>query len=171
MDVFFIILRLIHVGGAIFWGGAALFMFLFLEPALHMAGSAAGAVQQSLVRNTKFPVAIALSSILTTLSGIIMYWRDSNGLDLNWIKTGTGLTFTIGGIAGIAATIIGGSMLSPLTAKAGKLQAEIASSGGNASPSQAAELAAIQTRLAMVNRIDFIVIAIAILTMASARYI
>ena len=38
MDVLMIVLRLIHIGTAVFWGGSAFFMVSFLTPAVQAAG-------------------------------------------------------------------------------------------------------------------------------------
>lgn len=37
------------------------------------------------------------------VAGALLYFRDSSGLDLSWITRPTGVVFTLGGIAGLAA--------------------------------------------------------------------
>ena len=60
-----------------------------------------------------FPV-VAASTIL---SGAALYWRDSNGLVVGWITSPSGLAFTVGGLAAIAAFVGGLLLIGPSVAE------------------------------------------------------
>jgi hypothetical protein len=52
----------------------------------------------------------------------------------------------------------------------GALGAQIAASGKGPTPEQVAKMQALEKRLNIAERVDFIMLAIAMLTMATARY-
>ena len=72
---------------------------------------------------------------LTVLSGAALYWRDSNGLSADWITAPSGLAFTIGGLAAIAAFVGGMVLIGPIVAEQSAVQNELAASG--AAPTEA----------------------------------
>lgn len=86
MDITMIIMRSIHILSGIFWVGTALFFVIFFDPTIKAAGAAGGTVMGRLTL-TRFPLAMALSSILTVVIGFLMYWLDSHGFQFNWIFT------------------------------------------------------------------------------------
>ena len=171
MDWLQIALRVVHIFGGIAWvGGAALFFF-YLEPAINKLGPDAEKFVDEVINKRKVPIYFAAASTLTVAAGLWLYWRDSNGLQAAWIGSPTGLAFTIGGIAALIAWA-GGNLLIPrtlmqLNAQVGQMKAV----GGPPTPEMVAALQAIQHRLRRLGLADLILLGIAVLAMAAARYL
>ena len=108
---------------------------------------------------------------LTILSGAVLYWHDSNGLQAAWITSPTGLAFTIGGLAAILAFVLGGILIGPGVAE------QTAVRGGarrqQRGTHRGADRATGQSRgKAQAGRPDrFPLLLLAALTMAVARYL
>jgi hypothetical protein len=103
MDLYVIVLRILHIFGAVFWAGTTFLFTGYVGPAVMAAGPEGNRFMQALLNQTRFLRVIAAASGLTALSGLLLYWRASGGLRPAWISTGTGLGFTIGGLAGLMA--------------------------------------------------------------------
>jgi len=166
-----LILRFIHVVGGAFWFGAVIFMTAFLMPSLKSAGPAAGVVMDQLARVRRVPVYMMGAAILTVLSGLGLYARDSGGFSGPWMRSGTGMVFGIGGIAGILAAVVGMVIASPAGRRVAVLGAEIKASGAPPTPDQVAEMQALQARIARGSAAVAVLIVIATTAMALARYI
>jgi hypothetical protein len=151
--------------------GSAFFVFFFLEPTVNALGPQAGPVMGHITQHRKMPVVIVTSSLLTILAGILLYWRDSNGFELDWITSPVGLGFTIGAVAAIVAFALGFTMIKPVADRMGALAREVQGSGGPPSGEQAAEMQGLQHRLRAIGRVDTILLGIALVTMAVARYL
>ncbi len=168
MDTYMIILRLLHIFAGIFWVGTAFFFVLFLEPTITTAGPAGGTVMGRLML-TRFPMVMAVSSILTVAAGFLMYLIDSSGFQTNWISTPSGVTMTIGSLAGILAFLLGLIVQMPASARMAALQKEIQAAGGPPKPSQMEELHVLQDRISNASRWGAVLMVIAVLGMAIAR--
>jgi hypothetical protein len=114
-----------------------------------------------------FPVVAGL----TILSGAVLYWRDSNGLQAAWIGSPTGLAFGIGGIAAIAAFVLGGILIGPGIAEQTAVRGELAGSNDEPTAEQRERLARAEGKLKLAGRIDMPLLLLAGLTMAVARYL
>jgi hypothetical protein len=171
MDVYLIVLRILHIAAGVFWVGAAALFFFFVEPAVKELGPTGGAFMGHLAQKKKMPVAILASAGLTILAGILLYLRSSGGFDLDWITSSTGLTFTVGGLTAIAAFLMGLTVVKPSVDRLGALGAEIQASGGQPSEAQAAALHAVDTKLKTVGRLNMALLTVAVVAMATARYL
>ena len=171
MDWLQIALRVVHISSGIAWvGGAALFFF-YLEPAINKLGPDAEKFVDEVVNKRKLPIYFVAASTLTVAAGLWLYWRDSNGLQGAWIGSPTGIAFTIGGVAALIAWA-GGNLLIPRTLT--QLSAHVATmkaAGGPPTTEMLATLQAIQHRLRRLGLADLILLGIAVLTMAAARYL
>jgi hypothetical protein len=114
-----------------------------------------------------FPIVAAL----TVLSGAALYWRNSAGLQSDWISTPTGLAFTIGGLAAIVAFVGGFVLIGPSIAEQTAVQNELASGDGVPTETQRQRLERAGRRMQLANRIDLPLLLLAGLTMAVARYL
>lgn len=171
MDLVLLALRLVHIGSGILWvGGAALFFF-YIEPSINKLGPDAQKFVDELINRRKAPIYFAGVAILAVLSGIVLIWRDSDGFQASWITSPTGLGFTIGGLAALIAGL-GGNLLIPRTL--GQLSAagaEMSAGGGPPSPELVGRFHAIQERLRLIGLVDIVLLAIAVVGMAVARYL
>jgi uncharacterized membrane protein len=171
MDWYVIVLRVIHIAAGVFWVGAAFVLFLFIQPSAKELGPEGQRFMGHLAVKKKLPMLVMLSAILTILAGILLYWRASDGFDLEWIRSGPGIGFTIGGLAAIATLALGLSMTKPAMDRMGALGQEIAASGGQPSPSQVSEMQRLQARMVTIGRVSMVLLTIAVVTMAASRFL
>lgn len=168
MNILMIFLRSIHIIAGIFWAGTAFFFVLSFEPTLKAAGAAGGTVMGRLTMS-KFPLFMAIASILTVGIGIVMYLIDSHGLQVSWIASPAGIALTIGSLAGIAAFIEGLVVQVPANNRMAALQKEILAGGGQPTPTQMEEMQALQVKISEASRLGAVLMLIAVIGMASAR--
>jgi hypothetical protein len=107
---------------------------------------------------------------VTVLAGAILFWFSSGGFTPAWMASGPGIGFTIGSVAALVAFFVGGLGIGPTSAEMGALGGQIAASGNGPTRQQAAKMQTLEKRLSIVERVDFIMLVIAMLTMATARY-
>jgi hypothetical protein len=171
VDWYVIILRVIHIGAGVFWVGAAFVLFLFVQPSAREVGPAGQAFMGHLTTRKKLPLAVLLAGVVTVLAGLLLYWQASDGFDAEWISSGPGISFTVGGIAAIVTLALGLTVTKPAIDRMGALGQEIGSSGGPPTPEQAAELQLLQAKTVLVGRISLVLLAVAVVAMAIARYL
>jgi uncharacterized membrane protein len=171
MDWYAIILRVIHIAAGTFWVGAAFVLFLFIQPSVKELGPDGQRFMGHLAVKKKLPMLITLAGILTVLAGILLYWRASDGFDADWISSGPGVAFTVGGLAAIATLALGLSITKPTVDRIGALGQEIGSSGGQPTPSQASEMQRLQARLGLMGRWTMVLLTLAVVAMAAARFL
>lgn len=171
MDWFLILLRVVHIGAAVFWVGSAFAFFLFVQPAVRSLGpDAEGAFMGNFTRVQRFPMIILGATLLTVGAGLILYLRNAGGLQL-WLGSPTGIGFTIGASAAIVSFALGPSVILPTIAKLDAIGKAL--EAGRRAPTQeeGATIQALQARLHSVGRIDLVFLAIAVLFMATSRYL
>lgn len=168
MSTFMVVLRLIHILFGIFWVGTAFFFVLYLTPTIKAAGPAGGSVMGRLTL-MRFPMVMSLSSLLTVAAGVVIYLIDSGGLQISWLSSASGITMTIGSIAGILAFVLGLVIQTPAGARMAALQKKIQVAGGPPTPSQTEELQALLDRIAQASRWGAVLMVIAVIGMAMAR--
>jgi uncharacterized membrane protein len=166
-----VVLRLLHIVLGIFWAGTAFFVVSFLTPALRAEWPAAGQVMLRLDER-RFYVAIAVAAWLTVLTGIRLYAIVSNGFSLDWIRSGTGICLTVGGIAGLTALIIGGSVIGPRARRLSvAMRATAAAPGGAEREEKLAEAKAAFAGVVIGLRWAARMLGVAVILMAIARYV
>jgi hypothetical protein len=171
MDLLLIFFRIIHVGSAMIWFGGAIVSSFFLQPTVAALGVAGQPFMEHLMNRRKLGVMFPIVAALTVLSGTVLYWRDSGGLQVTWITTPTGLAFTIGGLAAIIAFVGGGVLIGPGVAEQTAVRGELAAGDGVPTAAQQERLDRADRRLALAGRIDLPLLLLAGLTMAVARYL
>ena len=166
-----ILLRLIHILGAIFWVGSAMFTGFFLIPSLKETPATMGAVAQALNKRG-FMVTMPIVGLLVILSGGTMLWIQSGGHMHEYMMTASGHTFTMAGGLGILALLFGVVFTKPANMKAGAIGAQLAAAtdAGEKARLQG-EMAAAQKKAAMYTIIVTILMILAAAGMAIARYV
>ena len=171
MDALLIFFRIIHVGSAMTWFGGAIVSSFFLQPTVAALGVAGQPFMEHLMNRRKLGVVFPIVGALTVLSGAVLYWRDSGGLQLTWITTPTGLAFTVGGLAAIVAFVGGGILIGPGIAEQTAVRGELAAGDGVPTAAQQERLDRADRRLTLAGRVDLPLLMLAGLTMAVARYL
>ncbi|HEX2025591.1 MAG TPA: hypothetical protein VHH92_04260 [Actinomycetota bacterium] len=169
MDWLQIVLRVVHIAAGIFWVGAATFLLVFVEPTMHALGPQGGPFMRHMTAVRKMPTVIAVSAVLTIVAGIWLYWRDTGGFEPDVIATGPGIGFGVGGLAAILAFVLGLTLVRPRVERMGALAGAMAS--GSPSPEQAQEMAALQRKLRSISVFNQVLLVIAVIAMATARYL
>jgi hypothetical protein len=154
VDPVLLLLRIGHVGGAMIWFGGAIIGSFFLSPTAAALGAAAQPFMDHLVKRRRMGIMLPVVSTLNVLCGLALYWRDSNGLEAAWIGSPSGLTFTIGGLAGIASLVDGMILVGPSVAEQTVVQTELAATGGQPSERQRERLERADRRMRLAMRLD-----------------
>lgn len=165
MDWYMIALRLIHFFSGIFWVGSTFFLIGFLAPTVQASGPEGGRFMQRLMNGTRFSTVIAVAGGLAMLSGLLMYWRISDGLNPG-VMFNSRLGLTIGAIAGIAAGIVGGAVQGRASGRMAALGQQIAAQGGPPKPEQMTQMQALQETIRQGGVITAILMSIAVIGMA-----
>jgi uncharacterized membrane protein len=169
-ETILIILRILHILAGVFWVGSAIFYFLFVEPLVKDLGPAGPRFMQGLIERKRYPLYMNVASALTVVAGALLYWNTSGGLQGAWFRTGAGLGFTIGAAIALVVYLIGFLMIRPRAERLGKLGKQIGQSGGPPTAEQAAELGLLSHQMRAIERVDVILLTLALLAMATARY-
>ena len=171
MDAWLMLLRIVHVGSAMTWFGGAILAAFFLQPTATALDQAGQPFMDHLVRRRRMGVFFPIVAILTVVSGAALYWRDSGGLQADWILSPTGLAFTIGGLAAIVALVGGFILIGPSVAEETAVRNELAKGNGVPTEAQQQRLERATRRLKLADRIDFPLLVVAGVSMAVARYL
>ena len=168
MDI--LALRLVHIVSGAFWFGAALTMFLFLQPTAQATAPAGQTFMLHLLRNRRLSEVVLAAAVLTVGAGSLLFWRDSNGLQLAWMSEPPGLGFTVGAAAAwlalLAFAFVGYPTGRRIVAIGSRLEAE------RRPPSDEEQrvLAQSQRTLQRIGMTVLLLLTVAIASMATARY-
>jgi uncharacterized membrane protein len=166
MNIYLLVLRLVHIIAAIIWGGGALIMEFFIGRTVMGTGEIGQKFVQHLMNKLRFHNFMTSMAVLTILGGILLYWHDSNGFTSAWMKSSTGIGFTIGAVFGIIAFIFG-AIFGAANAKLGQVGSQIQ---GKPTAEQLSEIGALQKRIKTVSPIHVYSMLLAMIFMATARY-
>jgi hypothetical protein len=170
VDFYVIVMRLLHIFCGVFWVGTIFFYALFLLPRVKQAGPLGAQFMQRLSQ-PPLTDTLSLAAGLVVLSGVLLYWRDSGGLQAAWMRTGPGMALTLGGIVGIGAASIGIFVSRPTVNRMGVLGREIAAASGQPTPSQLSEMQALSVRLERALYRTAYLLVPSLIAMAVARHL
>ncbi len=170
MDLYTIVLRLFHIFGGVFWFGSLVVYVRYLEPAAKATATAGQQFMQQLMMRQKFGNAVTGAAVLNVAAGILLYLKDSGGLQSAWITTPVGLGFTTGAVLGITALTIALLGVFRPSLRLQALAGQIASAGGPPTPEQAAELNRLNQGISQRLRVVLVFVTLALAAMATARY-
>jgi len=160
MDIYLVVVRLIHIVAAVIWVGSGVYSVVILYPTLAQLGADSGRFMLALAKNRAFAMLFPVSAVLTVLAGILLYLRP--GASGFFSSTGW-VVLSIGALAGILGLLHGGAVLGRLT---GQYVARL-----NSGAAEPGELAAMAEKLGRHANISVRLIVIALIGMASARYL
>ena len=125
MNALFLSMRVLHVLLGAAWLGGAVLLSFFLMPALKEVGPDGGKVVVALI-GRRLDAYIASIAGLTVLTGFYLYWVVTGGFDPSASATMRGRVLGMGGVLGLAAAIIGGSVVARNMKKAVALMTQAA---------------------------------------------
>jgi hypothetical protein len=165
----YLTIRALHVLLGALWLGFTVLMAYFLMPAMEDAGPAGAKVAAGLERH-RLMVAFGAISGLTVLSGIWLYWRYTAGFNPAISRSHAGMAFGLGGVLGIIAAILGGSVVGRSMKRAGALAATAASAPEADRGPLLSQAAALRARARATAKLLSILLSITIILMATAAY-
>ena len=171
MPEYMIILRILHIVCGVLWAGGIFMLAWFIIPAVNASGPEGGKVMRQIGATNHFSSVLALAATLNIVTGLLLYWRDSNGLSADYLSSQQGISFSTGMITAIIAYLMGLTINRPGTERMVRIGNEIAAAGGKPTEGQMAELGRIRTRLFSSTRYMAILLLITVATMAIARYL
>src|SRR3972149_4311414 len=149
MDLYVIVLRLLHLFSGVFWVATIFFPALFLLPRVKQAGPLGAQFMQRLSQ-PPLTATLSLAAGLVVLSRILLYWR---------------------GLGGLGAASIGIFVSRPTANRMGGLGLEIAASGGQPNPTQVTEMQGLSARLERALYQTAYLLVLSLIAMAVARYL
>lgn len=168
MDILTIVLRIVHIFSGVFWVGSAWMFEFFISPTVEALGPDGGNFMGYLMTRRRMGIFITIAAVLTVLAGWTLFFIHYG---IAGLSTPVGVTFALGGIIGIVALAVGGAVTGPTASKMSKLGGEIAAAGKPPTPEQQAEMGKLQKRLKTAGLWTAILTSLALLMMASARYL
>jgi hypothetical protein len=168
MNIFIVLLRLIHIVAAFAWFGLALTALLFVLPAVQASGEAGWRFSKALYTRTRFGMVMIASAGITVLAGILLYLtRDP---EQNFSQTGQ-IVLGIGAVIGVLAAGHARFATEPAISKIAKLTASSVSDTAAITPEASKQLEAENAKVRLHIRLNFGMTAVALLFMATARYL
>ena len=171
METYMIILRVLHIFAGVLWAGWAFAMVGFIEPASRAAGPEGGKFMQTLIGRTRLLPTMMVAPVVVILTGLLMYWPVSGGLNGRWIVSGAGLALTIKSLAGILAFVSALVIVRPAAERLAALSKEMQSAGKPPSPQQLAELSVLGERISKGGLYAAILLAVTLFGTAVARFL
>jgi uncharacterized membrane protein len=171
MDLYMVVLRIVHILAGVFWVGSAIVIFRFLQPAARDVGPSAAPLMGNIAQKRRLPDITLAAAGLTVLAGLLMYWRVTRGLDLDVIGSAYGIALTLGALAAIGAVAMGASIVRPSMLAAMAIGQEAAAAGGPPTPEQAEKIQELQGRVRSAGNVIVPLLVFAVAAMASARYL
>jgi hypothetical protein len=170
VDLYMVVLRILHILAGVFWVGAGFTTILFLQPTAREIGPAAGPFMAHLAGKMKLVDRVIVAAAITIAAGLLMYWRVTDGLDGDILTSAYGISLTVGALCAIAAFVLGITVVRPTIQETLAIGREVAASGGPPTPEQGARLQALQQRSKQVGTATLPLLVVAVAGMASARY-
>lgn len=169
MELYPLILRILHIGAGVFWAGATWTLAGFLTPAVKATGASGQEVIGQISGRLRLSDILGVAAVTNAVSGLLLYWRLSSGLNSNWLASGPGIGLTVGALAGIVAFFVGLLVTRPTTLQIGKVGAKLAATEGPPEPALFEEMGALQDKLEAVGVWISVLLAVAVIAMASAQ--
>jgi uncharacterized membrane protein len=165
------LLRIIHIFAAVAWIGGGIFMVSILGPTVQAAGPEGGRFMMRMASTGRLSRVLTMSSILTILAGLLLYYPTSGNLNGAWLSSAHGITLTIGAIVGILAFLHGAFVTGRTSSKMKVVADEILSKQGPPAPDKLKEVQALGAKLASGAMLSAAMGSIALLFMAAAQTI
>jgi uncharacterized membrane protein len=171
MQMFYlIVLRFVHVVSSVCWAGGGFVTYLFVGPTAKDLQPAGTQFISHMAGKRRFNTFMVTNSTLTVLSGALLLWASTGGDLLSYMKTGPGLGFALGSLAGVIVYFVGMFGVGMPTGKLSQLGEEIQKSGNPPTSAQVAELQKLDKTISFYHKVDFALVAVSLILMATARY-
>lgn len=166
MNIYLLVLRLVHIFAGIIWGGGALIMEFFIGRSVAATGESGREFAQHLMVKLRLHNFMTVMAVSTVLAGVLLYWHDSEGFSSAWMRSGAGIGFGIGAVFGLFA-FVSGAIFGASNAKLAQISGQIQ---GKPTDEQFSQIQALQKRIKTVSPVHVYSMIFAMIFMAAARY-
>jgi uncharacterized membrane protein len=166
---YIIIFRLLHIICGVFWAGSVFYVVLFVFPAIKNSELEGTKFIQQLAK-TGYPIAAAITGIVTIVSGLFLIWKFSNGFERIWFTAASSKVLCLGMIASIIAFVIGFTFNRPAAARINRIDKAIAQ-GNRPSEEQLQQVTKLKKRIFVATTFVAVLLVITVITMAIFRYV
>ena len=167
MNLEFVLLRILHIVGGTVWAGGAVYVAFILSPNLDRLGpDIRGSVMKAVSRSTTSLLTGA--GTITIFAGIALTLRMRQNFFTTWFNSEWGWAIFTGMVISIAAIGLGG-IVGATVKRLVKLSSEI--EGRSPSNEEMTTMAAMSKKISYISKISAVLVIIALITMASARYL
>jgi hypothetical protein len=166
-----LILRVVHIFCGVFWAGAAIMLAGFIEPALGALGPEGGKFMQRMMGPGRFGLHMTTAGLLTTASGLAMWWLGSGGEVATWLASGYGRAIATGSVPGLIGLVSGLTVNALTAARLPRIGREVQSAGGPPGADQFAEISRQQRRLHLAGPASAFLLGLSVVAMAAAHYL
>jgi uncharacterized membrane protein len=169
---FMLVFRFFHIVAGILWVGSAFLFVGFIGPSAAEVGPSALPLLTAAVKKRKVAKVITGLGGTTVLAGWVLWLKDMSvyGSLGDWLTSRFGIVLTIGGVLATIAAVVGSIGVGLRVERLVDLGNEIAASGGPPSTEQQAELGHLSSELERHGKIDLVLLLLAAIAMATARY-
>ena len=168
--IYSIVLRFFHVVASVCWAGGGFVNFLFIEPTARDLEPVGMQFLQHMAGKRRFNMFMVINSTLTVLSGALLLWNATSGNLTTYMSTGPGLGFALGSIAGVVVYFVGMFGIGMPLGKMSQIGEAVQKAGGPPTPAQAAEMQKLGKAVSFFSKVDFSLVAVSLILMATARY-
>jgi hypothetical protein len=166
-----LVLRLFHIVAGALWFGSAFLFTGFVGPSAAETAPGSGAVMSGIIKKRRGAEVIKWLAITTVIAGWAIWLKYATAMGfVEWVTSSFGLVLTIGGISATAAAYFGITGIGNNVEKLVSIGDAVGASGGPPTPEQGAEMARLGVEIQRHSKIDIVLLFIAVIAMATARY-
>ena len=166
-----IVLRFFHIVCGVLWVGSAFLFVGFIGPSAAEVGPSAMPLLTVAVKKRKVAKVITWLAIITVVAGWLLWLKHAKDFGLSdWVTSSFGLGLTIGAVLATIAAFEGYFGVGRNVERLVDLGGEIGAGGGPPSPEQQAEMDSLGTKLEHHGKRDLLLLILAVIFMATARY-
>lgn len=164
-----LVLRVIHVYGAVLWAGSVFFVSFFLAPAIGASGPAGGTVMAAIVKRKLFTI-VPIVAVITMLAGLRLMWLTSKGFSPAYFSSTLGQTYSIGATFALLTFVVFMVVNRPAISRMLMLGQQMAAAPEAERPALMAQLNAVRDRAATASKANALFTSITVVAMALGRY-
>jgi hypothetical protein len=168
---FFLLFRPIHIITGALWFGSAFLFALFIGPAAAKVGPSAGPLLHVAIKERRAAAWITRLAVASVAAGWLMwlYHAQQTGLAAWWDFT-EAKVLLLGGVIATVAMFEGWHGVGRNVERMVDVGDEMAAAGGPPPPERVAEMERIGAAIKKHSQIDLLLITLAVICMATARY-
>lgn len=170
---YMVVFRIVHIVSGVIWVGSLFLFVVYVQPSAAAIAPAGAPLMTEMLGRRRLVDGILTSAAATVIGGLFVYWRDWHTYPSfgDWLGSNFGAALTFGALCAVVAMSIGVVVTRPNVGRLLALGRQVAESGAPPSPEVGAQMSAIQRRLKIAARVSLALVLVAVVAMASARYL